>query len=84
MLELEELGDHYAETLRRWRLSFLDRSDEVHAMGFPERFLRMWGYHLAICEAGVSERILGLSQFVLGRPASPHPLEVPRSLPEVV
>jgi cyclopropane-fatty-acyl-phospholipid synthase len=49
---VHDIRDSYALTLRAWRARFFDRIDEVRAMGFDERFVRMWDYYLAISEAG--------------------------------
>ena len=38
---------------------FLERAAEVRALGFDDRFIRMWEYYLALCEAGFAT---GLSQ----------------------
>ena len=48
----EWFGTSYARTLARWRERFEQASREVSAQGFDERFLRMWRYYLAYCEAG--------------------------------
>ncbi|MEO8584777.1 MAG: cyclopropane-fatty-acyl-phospholipid synthase family protein [Acidobacteriota bacterium] len=64
---LEEIGPHYAETLRRWRTRFLGRRAEAAALGFDERFLKMWEYYLAYCEGGFVERYVNDVQFVLTR-----------------
>jgi cyclopropane-fatty-acyl-phospholipid synthase len=42
----------YARTLHAWRTAFFQRIDEVRAMGFDDRFIRMWDYYLSISEAG--------------------------------
>ena len=48
----------YARTLALWRERFEQRLDEVRALGYDERFIRMWRYYLSYCEAGfVDERI---------------------------
>jgi cyclopropane-fatty-acyl-phospholipid synthase len=65
---LEEIGPHYADTLRLWREAFHARLDEVRALGYDERFVRIWDYYLAFCEAGFRERILRDVQVVLARP----------------
>ena len=39
--------------------------DEVRALGFDERFIRMWDFYLAICEAAFLERHCGLYQALL-------------------
>jgi cyclopropane-fatty-acyl-phospholipid synthase len=49
---VSDIRDSYARTLRTWRTSFFARLDEVRAMGFDERFIRMWDYYLSISEAG--------------------------------
>ncbi len=65
---LEEIGPHYADTLRLWREAFHARLDEVRALGYDERFVRIWDYYLSFCEAGFRERILRDVQVVLARP----------------
>ncbi len=47
-----DIGPHYVRTLATWRSSFFAHIDEVRAMGFDERFVRMWDYYLSISEAG--------------------------------
>lgn len=46
-------GQHYAETLRRWRVRF-DRavSEEHLPAGFDARFIALWRYYLMYCEGG--------------------------------
>ena len=46
------MGDHYAETLRRWDAAFLAQRDAVLALGFDDTFLRMWHFYLAYSQAG--------------------------------
>jgi cyclopropane-fatty-acyl-phospholipid synthase len=66
--DVENIGMHYAETLRRWRERFLERGDEVRALGFDDRFVRMWEFYLAYCEAAFLARYIGDLQLVLTRP----------------
>ena len=54
-----DIGPDYATTLREWRSRFLANLDAVRAQGFDARFIRMWEYYLALCEAGFA---VGLSQ----------------------
>ena len=49
---VRDIRDSYALTLRTWRERFFERLDEVRAMGFDDRFIRMWDYYLSISEAG--------------------------------
>jgi cyclopropane-fatty-acyl-phospholipid synthase len=67
-LHLEEIGPHYAETLVHWRTNFLNRIDDVRALGYPERFIRMWLFYLGYCEAGFRERDIGTVQMLLAKP----------------
>jgi cyclopropane-fatty-acyl-phospholipid synthase len=66
--EVENIGMHYAETLRRWRERFLANVDEVRALGFDDRFVRMWEFYLAYCEAAFLARYINDLQLVLTRP----------------
>jgi len=45
-------GISYADTLVQWRERFEAKAREVQALGFDDRFVRMWRYYLAYCEAG--------------------------------
>jgi len=65
LFHLEDIGLHYAETLRQWRERFLQNRDEIKAQGFDERFLRMWEYYLCYCEGAFRERHIGNVQLVL-------------------
>ena len=67
MLQLEDFAPHYAETLRHWRRGFLNRIDEVHSLGFDERFIRMWTYYLCYCEAAFEERQVNLVQMLFAK-----------------
>jgi cyclopropane-fatty-acyl-phospholipid synthase len=67
-VHLQDIGPHYAETLARWRARFLERLDAVRALGYPERFIRMWLFYLSYCEAGFRERNLGTVQVLLAKP----------------
>ncbi len=66
--ELDEIGSHYAETLRRWRANFRAQIDEVRALGYDHRFERTWDFYLAFCEAAFRTRALRDVQLTLTRP----------------
>ncbi|NYF78617.1 SAM-dependent methyltransferase [Granulicella arctica] len=70
MAHLEEIGEHYAVTLRCWRQRFLAKLADARAMGFEERFLRMWEYYLAYCEGGFLEHYIGDVQILMIKPAA--------------
>jgi len=44
-----EFGQSYSLTLRRWFERFNARSADVQAMGFDDRFRRMWNLYLTSC-----------------------------------
>jgi cyclopropane-fatty-acyl-phospholipid synthase len=64
---LEDITPHYAETLRHWRASMAENRPRMHALGLPERFLRLWDFYLAYCEGGFRERAIGAIQMRLDR-----------------
>lgn len=68
IIGLEEIGDHYAQTLKHWREAFLARLDDVRAQGFDERFVRMWEFYLCYCEGGFLERSIGTVQVLMAKP----------------
>jgi cyclopropane-fatty-acyl-phospholipid synthase len=65
---LDDLTPHYAETLRRWRVRFDSASERVAALGYDERFQRLWRLYLSYCEAGFAEHRIGLVQYLLAKP----------------
>ncbi|HET9841189.1 MAG TPA: class I SAM-dependent methyltransferase [Nocardioides sp.] len=60
-------GSHYAETLRQWDERFLAARERVLALGFDERFLRMWHFYLEYARAGFASGYLDVNQIVLSR-----------------
>jgi cyclopropane-fatty-acyl-phospholipid synthase len=67
---VDEIGEHYAETLRRWRASFTERIDDVRRLGYDRRFERTWDFYLAFCEAAFRMRALRDVQLLLARAGS--------------
>lgn len=68
IVDTHAFGRDYAETCRRWRQAFLARRDEVLALGFDERFVRLWSFYLAYCEAGFDAGDIDVVQYTLQRP----------------
>lgn len=60
-------GRDYAETCRRWRADFLAQRERVLALGFDERFIRIWEFYLAYCEAGFDAGDIDVVQYTLAR-----------------
>lgn len=65
--ETEDIGPHYAETLRRWRLRFNARRAEILKLGYPERLFRAWNYYFSYCEAAFDARYIHDLHIVLAR-----------------
>ena len=61
-------GQDYAETLRRWRKDFMARQAEVLTHGFDARFIRIWEFYLAYCEAAFAESNIDVVQYTLRKP----------------
>ncbi|MCX7052509.1 MAG: cyclopropane-fatty-acyl-phospholipid synthase, partial [Proteobacteria bacterium] len=76
IFHLEDIGPHYARTLREWRTNFMANRGQVRALGYPDSFVRMWEFYLCYCEGGFAERQLGDVQLLLTKPGCrlPSPL----------
>ena len=61
-------GPDYAETLRRWRADFLSHDGAVRQLGFDTRFMRIWEFYLAYCEAAFDTGNTDVIQFTLRKP----------------
>ena len=61
-------GQDYARTLRLWDQNVHCAEPEIRRLGFDTRFLRMWHYYLAYCQAGFSTGHVDLMQTTLVRP----------------
>lgn len=65
LVDLEDIGPHYATTLAAWRRNLFAHAEQVRARGYPAELLRMWDFYLSYCEGGFAERALGDVQIVL-------------------
>jgi cyclopropane-fatty-acyl-phospholipid synthase len=63
--EVDDIAAHYVRTLQAWRAAFLAQVPAVRALGFDERFIRMWDYYLAISEAAFATGLTQDLQIVL-------------------
>ncbi|CAM3811484.1 cyclopropane-fatty-acyl-phospholipid synthase family protein [Vreelandella rituensis] len=70
LLALDEIGTHYARTLREWRKRFEASLEQVQKMGYDERFIRMWRYYLCYCEGGFLERSIGTCHVLMAKPGA--------------
>lgn len=56
--QLEDIGQSYAQTIHHWRKNFLNAKAQVLALGFDEKFIRMWDFYLCYCEGGFKEGVI--------------------------
>jgi len=70
LLGLEDIGLHYATTLKHWRANFTAKLEEVRRMGYSESFIRMWEYYLCYCEGAFLERAVSDVLMVFSKPNS--------------
>ena len=70
IIHLEDIGSHYATTLRHWHERFFARIDEVREQGYTDAFIRMWQFYLCYCESAFTERAIGNVQMLIMRPGA--------------
>jgi cyclopropane-fatty-acyl-phospholipid synthase len=63
----EDIGVHYAHTLREWRERFNEHQKEAALLGFDDPFFRKWNYYLCYCEAAFGLRHISVVQAVYTR-----------------
>jgi cyclopropane-fatty-acyl-phospholipid synthase len=68
LVALDDIGLHYAETLRRWRANVAAHRAEIAELGFDDSFVRLWNLYLAYCEAAFEERHISDVQMLLAKP----------------
>jgi cyclopropane-fatty-acyl-phospholipid synthase len=70
LVRLDDFGASYARTLAAWRERFHARLADVRALGFDDRFVRLWDFYLAYCEGGFRERSIGVAHLVFDKPGA--------------
>lgn len=65
----KEFGASYDITLRRWHETFNAKWDQVAAMGFDDRFRRMWNFYLTSCASAFDSASVDVTQMTVARPA---------------
>ena len=68
LVDLKDLGLHYARTLKTWFENFNQQLEEVKKLGFSDSFIRKWNYYLCYCEAAFEMRNINVMQLVYARP----------------
>jgi cyclopropane-fatty-acyl-phospholipid synthase len=65
---VEQFGSSYALTLAEWRRRFEAQWPRIAALGFDERFRRMWRYYLTYCEIGFEQGLIDVGLYRLRKP----------------
>jgi cyclopropane-fatty-acyl-phospholipid synthase len=65
LAKVENFGLSYARTLAEWRTRFEVRWPQISALGFDEKFRRLWTYYLCYCEAGFREDATDVGFYLL-------------------
>ncbi|WP_191602215.1 SAM-dependent methyltransferase [Marinomonas algicola] len=68
IVAVEDITEHYADTLKDWRIAFMQKKHQVREMGFDDVFCRMWEFYLCYCEGGFRERAISTGQFLFAKP----------------
>jgi len=68
MVDLKDIGLHYATTLKLWFDQFNANLPNVKLLGFDDEFIRKWNYYLCYCEAAFAMRNINVMQLVYSRP----------------
>ena len=63
-----EFGQSYSQTLRRWYDTFNAEWEKVAALGFDERFRRMWNFYLTSCAAAFKAGNCDVTQITITKP----------------
>ena len=77
IVDIEDVGLHYALTLNHWRRRFFARLAQVRELGFSNEFIRLWEYYLCYCEGAFNERAIGNVQLHALAPQARPPLVEP-------
>lgn len=68
LVDLKDMGLHYARTLSEWHSRFNSNLDAVKKLGFDDTFIRKWNYYLCYCEAAFAMRNINVMQMIYTRP----------------
>ena len=68
IFHLEDIGPHYATTLRAWRDNLFRNRAKIRGLGYSDEMVRMWEFYLCYCEGGFAERAIGNVHMLLTKP----------------
>jgi len=58
-------GNHYSNTLKKWRENFINSWSDISKQGFDQSFKKIWDFYFSYCEAGFKSKNIDLIQFSL-------------------
>ena len=64
---ITRFGQDYADTLAEWGKRFESAWDDIAALGFDERFRKLWRFYLSYCEAGFRTERTNVVQLSLAK-----------------
>ncbi|GAM99313.1 cyclopropane-fatty-acyl-phospholipid synthase [alpha proteobacterium U9-1i] len=64
----DAFGQSYAQTLAEWGKRFQAKWQDIAALGFDERFKRLWLFYLGYCEAGFRTGRTDVVQLAIAKP----------------
>ncbi len=76
LVDLEDIGRHYVETLQRWYENVGRHRSEITALGLDGRFQRLWDLYLCYCAGAFAERHISDVQMVMAMPDWAAPMAV--------
>ena len=68
IFDLEDIGPHYARTLKDWRERFFQNESKIRQLGYGDSFIRLWEFYLCYCEGGFMERSISTVHLLLTKP----------------
>ena len=66
--DIDDIGIHYARTLKHWRERFFKYESRVRGLGYDDSFIRLWEFYLCYCEGGFMENSISTIHAVLTKP----------------
>ncbi len=72
LTQVDDFGFHYARTLHDWCERFMAKREVLAEQGYDTEFQRLWQFYFAYCEAGFSERAIGVAHLMMAKPANKH------------
>jgi cyclopropane-fatty-acyl-phospholipid synthase len=76
VVDLEDIGRHYVETLRHWHENVVRHRQEISALGLDRRFDRLWNLYLCYCAGAFAERHISDVQIIMAMPDWVAPMAV--------